>query len=166
MWFRGHVDPFWCDSYKKFEYTKQNITCKEIETWRNQGYTHQSFTGVMYDSSNEMPDWVNFVARSIGLKKTGFVFYKMQTGDIMPTHIDHFSRYCEIFNVERKDVWRAIVFLDNWKSGHYFEVENTAVCNYKKGDYVLWNANTPHAASNIGIEDRYTLQITGLLEWT
>ena len=161
MWYRGHINPFWSDSFKYFDYVKQPLTDEELSAWRDQGYTHDSFTGVMYDSRNEMPMWTRLVADWIGLENTGFVFYRMQTGDIMPTHVDHFRRYCKVFNVERKDVWRAIVFLDNWKPGHYFEIENTAICNYKKGDYVLWSADSPHAASNIGIEDRYTLQITG-----
>lgn len=163
MWFRGHVHPFWSESFKNFNYVKQPITGSEVDMWRNQGYTHDSFTGVMYDSTNPIPDWCSNVAEKIGIKNPGFVFYKMKTGDIMPTHVDHFRRYCEVFNTKRENVWRAIVFLDDWKSGHYFEIENTAVCNYKKGDYVIWSSDTPHAASNIGIDDRYTLQITGTL---
>lgn len=164
MWYKGHVNPFWDDSFKQYTYIKQPLTDEELSTWRSQGYNHESFTGVMYDSRNVMPEWTNLVAKDIGLKNTGFVIYKMYTGDIMPTHVDHFRRYCEVFNVERKDVWRAIVFLDDWKPGHYFEIESTAICNYKKGDYVIWNADAPHAASNIGVDERYTLQITGTLE--
>jgi len=164
MWFKGHVHPFWNDNFKDFEYVKQPLTEEELSNWRSQGYTHESFTGVMYNSSNIMPAWTDVIANNIGLKNTGFVFYKMKTGDIMPTHVDHFRRYCKVFNVERKDVWRAVVFLDDWKPGHYFEIENTAICNYKNGDYVIWSADAPHAASNIGIDDRYTLQITGTLK--
>jgi kynureninase len=53
------------------------------------------------------------------------------------------------------------VFLEDWKSGHYFEIDNVAHLNWRKGDYVLWNNDVPHFAGNFGIEPRYTMQITG-----
>ena len=40
-------------------------------------------------------------------------------------------------------------------------VSHVGVVNYKAGEYVLWAPDVPHAASNIGVEPRYTLQITG-----
>ena len=89
------------------------------------------------------------------------IFYKMETLDIMPTHVDHYNTYCKVFNKERDEVRRAIVFLEDWKPGHYFEVDGRAFVNWKVGEYVLWEPDTPHAASNIGVDPRYTLQITG-----
>lgn len=164
MWFNGSTKKLWEDEYKYFTYSKQPITQEELNTWHSQGYKHTSFTGEMYDSTNPMPEWVDEIARDIGLIKAGFVFYRMSTNDIMPTHIDHFRRYCTVFNVKRQDVWRAIVFLEDWKPGHYFEIDGSAFVNYKAGEYVLWSCDTPHAAANIGIEYRYTLQITGVRE--
>ena len=164
MWYRGKVNPYWDDSYKKFNYVNQPITNKELIEWERMGYTHTSVTGKMYDSTNPMPKWVEEVANEIGLTKCGYVFYNMKTLDIMPVHVDHFNRYCEVFNVERKNVWRAIVFLEDWKSGHYFEIDGTPIIDYRKGDFILWSCDTPHSASNIGIQNRYTLQITGLLD--
>lgn len=161
MWIRGHVTPCWSNEYKNFTYVNQPLTNKELSNWVQAGYTHKNFTGKMYNSKNPMPAWVENISAEIGLTNCGYVFYKMQTCDIMPVHVDHFQRYCEFFHVNRKDAWRAIVFLEDWKSGHYFEVDGVAICNYKKGDFILWSADTPHAASNIGIDDRYTLQITG-----
>jgi hypothetical protein len=163
-WFRGHVHPYWTETFKSYKYKKQPITQEEINSWRSQGYTHESFTGVMYDSTNPIPSWCHDVSNKIGIHNPGFVFYKMVTGDIMPPHVDHFRRYCEVFNVERNDVWRGLVFLDDWKPGHYFEIDGIPIMEYKKGDYMLWSADTPHAASNIGVADRYTLQITGTLK--
>jgi hypothetical protein len=163
MWIKGKAIPIWDDSFKNFNFVKQPLTEEELHAWRSQGYTHESFTGTMYDSRNPMPEWCKLLSDHIGLKNCGYVIYRMKTGDIMPTHVDHFRRYCEVFQVEKKNVYRAIVFLEDWKPGHYFEIEGTAVCDYKKGDYVLWSNEVPHAAANIGIEDRYTLQITGVM---
>ena len=158
----GFTTPVWDDSYKNLEYIKQPVSKEEVARWRSQGYNHSSFTGEMYNSKNPMPEWTDTIADQIGLKKCGFVLYRMKTNDIMPTHIDHFEKYCEIFQVERKNVIRCAVFLEDWKSGHYFEIGGHAVTNYSSGTYVCWSCNEPHFAANIGILDRYTLQITGI----
>lgn len=163
MWFKKHINPIWNDDYKNFSFIRQPLKNQEELEWRKLGYSHTHFTGQMYDSTNPMPDYCNDIAETIGMYNCGYVFYKMTTGVIMPTHVDHFSRYCEIFNVEKNSVWRAIIFLEDWSPGHYFEIDNHAIVHYKQGDYVVWSNETPHAASNIGIKDRYTLQITGLL---
>ena len=163
MYHKGFVPKIWDDEYKKFDYVRQPITGEEADTWRSQGYTHETTTGKMYDSRNPMPDWVNTIANLMNLRNPGFVFYRMDTLDIMPTHVDHFNTYCRVFNKDRKEVRRAIVFLEDWKPGHYFQIDNVGVVNYKAGEYVLWAPDVPHAASNIGVEPRYTLQITCLL---
>jgi hypothetical protein len=111
-----------------------------------------------------MPDWVNDVALDLKLSKCGFVIYKMSTLEIMPVHVDHYHTYCKVFDVDRADVVRTIVFLEDWKPGHYSEIDGVGITNWKAGDYIQWQADVPHAAANIGIAPRYTLQITGVLE--
>jgi hypothetical protein len=159
---RGKITPIWNNEYRAFRYVKQPITDSEIKKWRKLGYKHDSFTGKMYSSKNPMPEWVNQVAIKIGLSTPGFTFYKMVTGDIMPIHVDHFNKYCEIFNKTRSEVRRAIVFLEDWKSGHYFEIAGKTITDYIAGEYVIWSCDEPHFAANIGTADRYTLQITGI----
>mgnify|MGYP001387133250 FL=1 len=56
---------------------------------------------------------------------------------------------------------RIIVFLEDWKSGHYFELDGKPIMDYKAGTYVEWSADVEHMAANIGVDYRYTLQITG-----
>ena len=56
---------------------------------------------------------------------------------------------------------RVLVFLEDWKSGHYFELDGIPIVNWKAGDYYQWTGATKHMASNIGVDDRYTLQLTG-----
>jgi len=72
-----------------------------------------------------------------------------------------YDTYCRVFDVDRSDVMRAIVFLEDWQPGHYSQMSDTGIVNWQAGDYVMWSADTPHAAANIGTQPRYTLQITG-----
>jgi hypothetical protein len=58
------------------------------------------------------------------------------------------------------DTYRYLIFLEDWQSGHLLEVDGTPIVDWKKGDYIMWDYNTPHMAANIGTDPRYTLQIT------
>ena len=162
MWNKGTIDICWCDSYKGLPFEREPIQEYEIRKWRMMGYTHDNFSGKMYSSRNPMPDWVNDVAEDLGLAKCGFVIYKMSTLEIMPVHTDHYNTYCSVFDVDRSDVLRTIVFLEDWKPGHYSEIDGVGITNWVAGDYIQWKTDVPHAAANIGIEPRYTLQITGI----
>lgn len=158
----GTIPVSWGDSFKNLEYTKQPVTQSEIDEWHSKGYYHDNFTGSMYDSRNTMPAWVEAISEFFPqlINKTHTI-YRMDTLEIMPTHVDHFRRYCEIFNIDRTKVRRALIFLEDWKPGHYFEVAGKGFVNWKAGDFCMWEPDVDHAASNIGIEPRYTLQITG-----
>lgn len=149
------------NNFKEFEYIQQPISEEEILNWKSIGYTQPSYAGLMYDSKNVMPEWVHEIGSHLNLLDVTYTFYKMRTLDIMPPHVDHFSRYRELFCDDVTKIRRAIVFLEDWKPGHYFEINKTGVVNWQAGDYILWNHDIEHAASNIGIEPRYTLQVTG-----
>lgn len=153
------------EDFLDLEYKQQPLTkSSELDNWRSQGYTHDAFLGSMYGGKNPMPYWVEDIPEAVGMDKCGFVFYRMDQMQIMPPHIDHFETYCKVFNVDRNLVYRTIIFLQDWQPGHYFEYENRGLVNWKKGDYVMYSTDTPHAASNIGIKPRYTLQVTGILK--
>ena len=83
----------------------------------------------------------------------------------MPVHSDLYKRYIEVFNLQGREhtIRRALVLLEDWKSGHYLEVEGKPCVNWKAGDTAEWVYDAPHMAANIGLDDRYTLQITGHL---
>lgn len=161
----GHLAPFWNDDYKSFPYIKQPVTEQEIQEWKQLGYDEnnvKSFTGSMYDSRNPMPDWIDFIKQVFGLYNQTYTFYRMDTLEIMPVHSDHFRTYCRLNDCTPDQVYRVVVMLEDWKPGHYFEMNGVGHVNWKAGDWFKWKGDVPHAASNIGPESRYTLQITGL----
>ena len=117
----------------------------------------------MRDQSQKLPDWCFDVLKKISLKNSAITLYCMPPGTIMPEHGDTFVKYREIMNLKSTDdVGRAVIFLEDWKSGHYFEIDETPIINWKKGDYILWKNDTPHMAANLGKENRYTMQVTGI----
>lgn len=161
----GHIKPFWDDKFKSLNFIKQPVSQAELDEWSELGYSEnnvKSFTGSMYDSRNPMPEWIKNFDQSVDLKDKTYTIYKMTTCEIMPVHRDHYRTYMRLHNIDSYDkVFRRLVFLEDWKPGHYFEVDGSGIINWHAGDYYQWSGDVPHAASNIGVEDRYTLQITG-----
>jgi hypothetical protein len=115
-----------------------------------------------------LPDWSSRIVeiyQGLGWKNIGLSFYRMPTGTILPVHQDLYKRYIDLFDLAGKEytIHRALIFLEDWKSGHYIEVAGQARCGWRAGYTVQWMYDVPHMAANIGLEDRYTLQVTGHL---
>jgi len=161
---RGHIGKWWeANDYKNLNYIKQPVTIEEENDWKNKGYDYvKSFTGWMYDSRNPMPNFVNSFESIFPLKELSYTFYKMKTLEIMPEHVDHFRTYIKLTGANYKQIKRVLIMLENWKPGHYLEIAGKGITDWIAGDYFIWDSDVPHAASNIGVEDRYTLQITGI----
>jgi len=86
----------------------------------------------------------------------------MTPGIILPKHSDLYTRYKHVHGLaDSKTVWRAVVFLEDWQSGHYLELDNTPINQWRAGNFVAWNDDVEHLAANMGTTDRYTLQLTG-----
>jgi hypothetical protein len=92
-----------------------------------------------------------------------FAVSKMLPGMILPYHTDEYAYFRNINNVTHNQIIRIIVFLEDWKSGHISEVNGRSITNWKQGDWIQWIGTTPHMAANLGLTDRYTLQITGVM---
>jgi hypothetical protein len=163
----GHVNPWWDDSFKTldFQYLPIKNTYDE-ERWRSQGYTNVRLNGqvvTMATLENNMPEYAEPFLTMFDWDHTSLNYYCQNTLDLFPLHADAYPTFRKLWNIEDPDrIWRCIVFLEDWKSGHYFEIDGVGHVNWRRGDYVVWNNAVPHFAANIGIEPRYTLQITGV----
>jgi hypothetical protein len=151
--------------YKNLTYINKPFNDENtIDKWKSLGHNYERYTGLMRDQSQELPKWCYEVSKQFSLRNSGITLYCMTPGTIMPEHSDTFIKYREIMNLKSTDnVGRVVIFLEDWKSGHYFEIDETPIVKWKRGDYVMWKNDTPHMAANLGRENRYTMQITGVL---
>ena len=161
-----HIPKFWDVEFKQLNYTNEHFNDAEsTQRWLAQGYSNK-FTGDMCDMRSLQPTWneqfIN-IYTELGWKDIGTSYYRMGTGTILPTHGDLYLRYVDLFKLQGQEhrIHRAIVFLEDWKPGHYFEGNSIAKTDWRAGDVVEWGYDAPHLAANLGLEPRYTLQITG-----
>ena len=161
-----NLEVFWDNEFKQLNYVQEPFNDPvSVNTWLSQGY-QSKIVGAMCDMRQHQPSWNHcFVEHfeSLGWKDVGTSYYRMSTGTVMPVHGDLYKKYIERFDLQGQEqtVCRALVLLEDWKSGHYLEVMNVPYTGWRAGQVVEWTYDTPHMAANIGLEDRYTLQITG-----
>jgi len=160
------IERFWDDEFKTLDYIQEPFNDPESVTlWISQGY-QSKICGDLCDMRHRLPKWASKfidVYEQQGWQDVGLAFYRMPTGTVMPVHSDLYKRYIELFNLEGKEtsIRRSLVLLEDWKSGHYLEVAGKPYTCWRAGDTIEWVYDEPHMAANIGLEDRYTLQITG-----
>jgi len=91
---------------------------------------------------------------------------KLTPGCFIPPHKDTMFRIKKKADNEQTDVSsltlvRINLFLQDKEIGHMFEMDNTYLNKYKKGDYVVITPDKLHSVANLGYLNRYTMQLTG-----
>ena len=160
------LDVFWDDSYKSLEYINEPFNDDpNIARWIGQGFPGK-FTGDMCDMRSAQPSWNQKfidIFKGLGWQDIGTSYYRMMPGTILPTHSDLYVKYIKLFNLQGQEhrIRRAVMFLEDWRPGHYFESIDIPMTQWAAGTVIEWTYDTPHMAANMGVDPRYTLQITG-----
>lgn len=163
-WGRVHVRPWWINEHEKLNYWNESFNDPQQEkAWREIGFEQPYFTGDLYDMRQAKPSWLNPFDNLISLTYLSWCVYRMHPGRVLPWHSDTYSNFKKIYGVKNNDtVVRLIFFLENWQSGHYFEIESNPIVDWRAGDGVYWAGSAQHVAGNLGHTSRYTLQLTGV----
>lgn len=163
-----HLDVFWDNEFKNLDYIQEPFNdSNDVQQWLSAGY-QPKFCGDMADMRGRQPQWnkrfIDYFS-ALGWKDIGTSYYRMSSGTVMPVHEDRYVRYINLFNLrgQEQSIRRALVLLEDWRPGHYLEVNGEPFVKWQAGTVAEWVYDTPHMAANIGLEPRYTLQITGHL---
>jgi len=164
-WARYHIDPWWNTDYINLPYVNEPFNDPAaLDRWKKKGWTQTKFTGDIYDMRNPEPGWIDGFRKYFPWDHFSWAVYRMTPGVIIPEHSDTFAKFKKIHNIKNFDqIFRAVIFVENWKQGHYLDIDGTPITEWKAGDTIIWKYNLPHTAANIGSDDRYTIQITGLV---
>jgi hypothetical protein len=163
-WHQQYINPWWGRSHEALPYVNEPFNDDEsLLLWRQLGYTQKKFTGDMYDMRNPEPKWIDGFRKYFPWQNFSWSVYRMGPGTVLPNHSDTYARFREIHNIDDPEsIYRAVVILNDWQSGHYFEIDGKPYVNWRAGDTFVWRNDTLHLAANNGMTDRYTLQITGV----
>lgn len=88
-------------------------------------------------------------------------------GNFIPIHRDTFFQINKRFPDDERTKVRANIFLEDWQPGHLIQYETDkgwkTADNWTQGQGIMWGSGTPHIGANVGLTNKYTLQVSGFL---
>ena len=120
---------------------------------------HNSSIWQMFEDS---PQWVHDLAKKIPQDFDHHVVSVINIcpGQTIPHHVDKHFKLKEEFG--EGESYRYLIFLEDWKRGHYYEVHDQPFVKWKRGDWVKFGIDDWHLAGNMGDEPFYSAQVTVL----
>jgi len=103
------------------------------------------------------------LGEQVGVEPITVSMIKQPPGMVNPLHRDTFYKINQQFPDEPRMKVRANIFLEDWKWGHFLQYDDTVVSHWEKNTGYMWNSEVLHLAVNAGLQDRYSLQISGFL---
>lgn len=134
------------------EFEEQNLRYLEA------GYNHDNS---MYYRAFEVDEAVHEFCRTL-FPRYSVGIMKQPVGQTLPLHEDTFYQFAKNNDVDPYACCRVNIFLEDWQSGHYFEINEKSVLHWKRGDAIIILRDEPHLSGNMGLTTKYTMQVTGV----
>lgn len=109
---------------------------------------------------DESPQWVHKLATLVPQDFVNSVVsvINIPPGQTIPYHKD--KHYLLQQQYGQGDTWRYLIMLEDWKMGHYFEINGQPYTKWHAGDWIKFPQAEWHLAGNMGIEPFYSAQVT------
>jgi hypothetical protein len=144
----------WTDNLKQIE-----------QEYRNYGYTKHNTK--IWKSTNKEDvlkfEWQHQLVSQLPLDNPIVTLTRQDPGQILPWHYDRHFMLKNKYPNDARTVIRILVFLEDWKMGHILQIHDDILVKWKQGQAVVWDPSTYHVAANIGIETKWTCNITGFV---
>ena len=159
---------YWCslvddvDSWDQIgdEYV---ASMKHFKCW---GYTSQNTQS--WETTAVQPqlhmDWEQAVIDSLPLTNAISRPTLQKPGNIMPWHDDKFYNFKRSYPEHADFIVRFLVFINDWTPGQFLQAGNSVIMNWQAGDTVLWAPHRMHLAVNAGYANKWTTNVTGILD--
>lgn len=134
------------------EYTKYGYTEHNTKIWK----TTETDPKLTFD-------WEQIILDNLPLDHGVATVTRQDPGQILPWHMDRFFMLRRLNPDDPRPIWRFLMFMEDWKMGHVLQVNDSILTHWKQGDVYVWPPGTPHVSANIGLEIKWTCNITGFL---
>lgn len=134
------------------EYTTYGYTQHNTRSWKTTNFNPKiSFK------------WEAEVIGQLPLDHAIVAVHRQDVGQVLPWHRDRFFMLRRLYPDDTREIWRFLVFLEDWKLGHLLQVGDSMLHHWQRGDVVVWRPGTMHLAANVGLEKKWTCNVTGFL---
>ena len=158
---------------KNIVFTEKNYVSAANGLWDELGVSKPKYcedSAVVYQCfGKDCPNWAEDIRRSFDsiMQYSTVTVNKLTPGCFIPPHKDHFYKLREATkSLDTKGLitLRINIMLQDKKLGHVLDIEGQTLDQYQAGDYVYIFPGIIHTAANLGWEDRYTMQVSGLVK--
>jgi len=163
-----HIIPNWnIEQFKNLQYL---LTTYKNEGVLNQyvdvGHNKSMISLYNYHEPNPMPNSVlNYIKPHFKfLDNICIAVNYFKPGQYLPLHVDVFGKYVEVQKVDPTKIVRYMVMLENNYPGQILQIKNKCISDWSAGDCFGWAYNDPHAFYNFSMNDRYAIQVTGIIK--
>ena len=137
-----------------------------VDQYVTSGHSREKLSLYNYHSPNPMPKCVDdyIVPHFTFLDKVAVAVNHFKPGQYLPLHTDLYGRYIELNEVDSENVIRCMVMLEDNSPGQILQIKDKCIGSWKSGDCFYWNYDEIHAFYNFSMNDRYAIQVTGVLK--
>ena len=104
------------------------------------------------------------IGKQLGMEVITVSSILQPPGCIIPLHRDTFYQISQRFPNRTDTKVRANIHLEDWKLGHFLQYNDTVYTHWSAGDALIWDREVLHLSANAGMQNKYTLQISGFLK--
>jgi hypothetical protein len=159
------------------DYTQHTGSCITHQVHELQD-VHDKFGGFpeTYNNGNTIihqlwwdRDQIDFdsLDRQLGMEVITVSSIKQPPGCVIPWHRDTFYKINQEYPSRTELKVRANIFLEPAKIGHFlqYEIDDElyTASKWEAGQGYMWDHNHLHLGANAGMQNKYTLQISGFL---
>lgn len=116
---------------------------------------------------NVLDNDVENLSKQLGIMPITVSTILQPPGCVIPLHRDTFYQIKQKFPDSNTLTVRANIFLEDSKLGQIIQYieddEIYTVSSWKKGDALIWDDSILHLSCNAGMENKYTMQLSGFL---
>ena len=104
------------------------------------------------------------IGQKLGIEPVTVSTIMQPPGNVIPLHRDTFYKIKTQYPDNTKTIVRCNIYLEDWKAGHFLQYNNDIDTHWKQGDGHMWDESVLHIGANAGMENKYTLQVSGFLD--
>lgn len=144
--------------------TKAKKMIDGFAQYRKAGYNEHNSR--IWKTTGKLPKlslkWEDKIARQLPLKDYVVTPTLQTPGQTLPIHVDKFIYLKR--KTKSRYILRFLVFMQPWQAGHYLLVNDQVIQKWKAGDCVVWHPDSKHIAANNGLVNKWTCNVTGILD--
>jgi len=105
---------------------------------------------------------VDRLSKNLNMEILSVTSIMQPPGSIIPPHVDSFFQLRKKFP-DRPNPVRALIFIEDWKVGHFLQCNDDVYTHWKCGDGLIVDRAQCHLSANAGVEDKHTVQVSGFM---